>query len=130
MAAAEHIGIASALEVAIQSIDKEAAEIPHQGGTGASLGSHILDQTNAHAHNIAKRVFVFTDDVLALRYLEGSITCKVGGYIAEQAERVCSLSQTIHEQGVHQSSGDKEERCHTILRNEQMDTCAFLSDFA
>lgn len=50
---------------------------------------------------MTKEVLVFTDDVVALRPVDSSSAYGTNSEIAEQVERVYSLYQILHDQGIH-----------------------------
>ncbi|CAG8079846.1 unnamed protein product [Penicillium nalgiovense] len=86
----ELLGIACSLEIAIHNIGKEPATV-----------TKTLLHTTSKPHTMSKEVFVFTDDVEALKRIRGDLAYDPTNDVADLLERISQHSKALHRLGVH-----------------------------
>ncbi|KAJ6185397.1 hypothetical protein N7519_006698 [Penicillium mononematosum] len=86
----ELFGIACSLEIAIHDMGKERATV-----------AKTLPHTTSKPHAMSKEVFVFTDDVEALKRIRGDLAYDPTNDVANLLERISQHSKALHRLGVH-----------------------------
>jgi ribonuclease HI len=61
---------------------------------------HLL-QTRSHLHTKSKEVFIFTDDIFALKRISGDLPYPPNGDISSQLEVIGRHSKALDDLGVH-----------------------------
>ncbi|KOS43583.1 hypothetical protein ACN38_g5526 [Penicillium nordicum] len=97
----ELFGISCTLEISIRDIEEPRADVDrNQPQDNIFFQSH-LNQTRSHLHGMSKEVFIFTDDVNALKRIDGRVSYIPSGGIASQLAAISRHSKTLSELGVH-----------------------------
>lgn len=100
-ATVELFAIACTLELAIREIDQQRAIIVQNPRVNTQFFQQHLSLTRSHLHGMAKEVFVFTDDINALRRIDGDLSYYPNGHMARQLEVIAQHSNTLNQLGVH-----------------------------
>ncbi|KAJ9481516.1 hypothetical protein VN97_g11957 [Penicillium thymicola] len=97
----ELFGISRTLEMAIRDMEEPRADVDRNQPQDKLLFQSHLDQTRSHLHGMSKEVFIFTDDIFALKRIDGSVSYTPNGGIASQLAAISRHSKTLGELGVH-----------------------------
>lgn len=100
-ATVELFAIARTLQLAICEIDEERASIVHNPRVDREFFEQHSSLTRSHAHSMTKEVFVFTDDINALRRIDGSLPYHPDGDMATHLEVIARRSKVLARLGVH-----------------------------
>ncbi|KAJ5512141.1 hypothetical protein N7463_001693 [Penicillium fimorum] len=95
----ELFAIAATLQAAIKDMDKTRGDVAPR--TDKTLFRGNLAQTKSHQHHMTKEVFIFTDDMLALKRICGRLAYQPEEDIAHQLKAISEHSLTLHGLGVH-----------------------------
>ncbi|KAJ5941617.1 hypothetical protein N7516_001785 [Penicillium verrucosum] len=97
----ELFAIACTLELAISQIDGERTTAEERLRGDNDVLQRNLSLTKSHLHGMTKEVFVFTDDINALRRIGGSVAYDPKGDMASHLEAIARHSGTLSKLGVH-----------------------------
>ncbi|CAG7960830.1 unnamed protein product [Penicillium nalgiovense] len=97
----ELFGIACALELAIKDIDKPHAMVNQSLPQDKEFFQDHLLHTRSHLHTKSKEVFIFTDDIFALKRVSGDLPYPPNGDISTQLEVISRHSKALDDLGVH-----------------------------
>ncbi|KAJ5979375.1 hypothetical protein N7501_002717 [Penicillium viridicatum] len=97
----ELFAIACTLELAIREIDQQRATILQNSRVDREFFQQHLSLTRSHVHGMTKEVFVFTDDINALRRIDGGLPYYPNDDMASHVEAITRHSKTLNQLGVH-----------------------------
>ena len=97
----ELFGIACALELAVQDIDKPRAMVDQSLPQDKEFFQNHLLQTRSSLLIKTKEVFIFTDDIFALKRISGDVPYPPNGDISSQLEVISRRSKALDDLGVH-----------------------------
>ncbi|KAJ5365900.1 hypothetical protein N7517_008786 [Penicillium concentricum] len=97
----ELFAIASTLEAAISDLENPRSNVVRALGVKKTSFQGIKGQTRSHLHDMTKELFVFTDDLYALRRISGELTYPAKGDIATQLATISAHAKTLNGLGVH-----------------------------
>lgn len=97
----ELFAIACTLKTAIEELDKENATIVANIPVDEEFFQESLLWTRSHLHTMTKEVFIFTDDIKALRRIDGDLAYPPNGDIAAQMASISESSKTLNQLEVH-----------------------------
>lgn len=97
----ELFAITRTLEMTIEDIEKEPANVIQHLPGDKALFQGKLAQTRSHTHNTKKEVFVFTDGAYALRRIDGDLAYSPNLDVANELEEISRHSRTLHSLAVH-----------------------------
>lgn len=97
----ELYGISCALEMAIRDIEKPRANVDRKQPQDNLFFQSHLNQTRSHLHGMNKEVFIFTDDVYALKRIDGTLSYPPNGDMSSQLAAISRHSKTLGDLGVH-----------------------------
>lgn len=100
-ATVELFAIACTLELAICEIDQERATIVPNPRVDRTFFQQQSSLIRSHVHRMTKEVFVFTDDINALRRIGGRLSYNPNGDMASHLEVIARHSRTLNRLGVH-----------------------------
>ncbi|KUM56687.1 hypothetical protein ACN42_g10520 [Penicillium freii] len=97
----ELFAIACTLELAIREIDQQRATISQNSRVDRGFFQQHSSLTRSHVHGMTKEVFVFTDDINALRRIDGGLPYYSNDDMASHVEAITRHSKTLNQLGVH-----------------------------
>ncbi|KAF3021795.1 hypothetical protein E8E15_007809 [Penicillium rubens] len=97
----ELFGIACALELAVQDIDKPRAMVDQSLPQDKEFFQNHLLQTRSFLLIKTKDLFIFTDDIFALKRISGDVPYPPNGDISSQLEVISRRSKALDDLGVH-----------------------------
>ncbi|KAJ5197541.1 hypothetical protein N7449_008020 [Penicillium cf. viridicatum] len=100
-ATVELFAIACTLELAICEIYQERATIVPNPRVDRTFFQQQSSLIRYHVHRMTKEVFVFTDDINALRRIGGRLSYDPNGDMASHLEAIARHSKTLNRLGVH-----------------------------
>lgn len=97
----ELFAISCALRTAIEEIDKEHASVVENIPVDEEFFQSSSLRTESHLHSMTKELFVFTDDINALRRIDGGLPYPPNGQMTSQVASISRYSRTLNTLGVH-----------------------------
>ncbi|KAJ5512136.1 hypothetical protein N7463_001688 [Penicillium fimorum] len=97
----ELFAIARTLKIAIEEIDTDHAGVSQDLLVDRLFFQPHLHQTRSNSHQMSKEVFIFTDDIFALRRIGGHLAYLPDGNVSRQLEEISRHSETLSQLGVH-----------------------------
>ncbi|CRL28093.1 Polynucleotidyl transferase, ribonuclease H fold [Penicillium camemberti] len=100
-ATVELFAISCALRTAIEEIDEEHASVVANVPVDKEFFQSSMLRTESHLHSMSKEVFIFTDDINALRRIDGDLAYPPNGQMAGHVASISQYSRTLKRLGVH-----------------------------
>lgn len=100
-ATVELFAISCALRTAIEDLDEEHAGVLANAPVDKEFFQSSMLRTESHLHSMTKEVFIFTDDINALRRIDGDLAYPPNGQMAGHVASISQYSMTLNKLGVH-----------------------------